>query len=867
MTPRGRSPALIAAVAAVLGCAIVFPSLAAGKSGFDYNGIAHVSWWYNEYNNYDQPAGAATDSRAALAATGVNWAALLVTQYQDSATSTTIAPRVAENKTPTDDSLRFAIQELHGKGVKVMLKPHVDAWNGQWRGEFVPSDVAAWFASYTQFIVHYAQLAQELGVEGMVMGTEFVKLSGSANRDRWVAVIKAIRNVYGGVLAYAANATYPGDEFTSVSFWDEVDLIGLDAYFHLTNSTSPTLAELVSAWTSNSYGENCVAAVQNVASAHQKPIIFTELGYKSVDGANIEPWNYSRYGAYDPEEQRDLYEAAYEVWSPRASFMKGIFWWAWPVPAPGASDLDYNPRGKLAEAVLATWQGGTVSPKFALTATPASPTLSRGGSTTTALTITPSGGFTGTVALAASNLPTGVTAAFSPASTRTTSTLTLTASGASGTGTYAVYVAGTSGALSQQITLLVTVSSQATPSFALATSPASLTINPGGSGTSTVTITSSGGFTGSVALSASSLPAGVTATFNPASTTGSSTLTLAASGASGTGTSTVYVTGASGALSQQTTLLVTVNAPTTPSFALAASPSGLTINPGGSGTSTILITPSGGFTGSVALSASGLPSGVTATLNPASATGSSTLTLAASSTAQVGTATVIVTGTGGGLTRTVVIGLAVGAGADTQAPTAPGVPSASSLTSSSVQLTWSAATDNVAVTGYSLYQQSGASGILVVSSAATSTAVTGLSAQTPYTFYVVARDAAGNTSPASGTVTLTTPTAAPSGGCTVTFQINSQWSTGFTAGMVITNTGTGTLDGWTLSWDFAAGQTVARGWCANFHQSGSQVTVTNIDWNRAMAPGSSVNIGFVGGLPGHSNPVPSTFTLNGVPCG
>src|SRR4029079_12322054 len=138
--------------------------------------------------------------------------------------------------------------------IKVMLKPHVDAVNGQWRGDFNPTNADAWFQSYTQFIVQYAQLAQAEGVEGLVMGTEFKTISGAANRDRWVAVINAIRAVYGGVLTYAANATFPADEFTSVSFWDQLDIIGLDGYFNLTASNNPTVNDLIAAWTSNRFG-------------------------------------------------------------------------------------------------------------------------------------------------------------------------------------------------------------------------------------------------------------------------------------------------------------------------------------------------------------------------------------------------------------------------------------------------------------------------------------------------------------------------------------------------------------------------------------------------------------------------------------
>jgi uncharacterized protein (TIGR03437 family) len=104
------------------------------------------------------------------------------------------------------------------------------------------------------------------------------------------------------------------------------------------------------------YRLDIVAAVTNFYNAHQKPIIFTEIGYKSSAGANTEPWNFSHVGVFDPTEQRNCIDAAFTVWSQWSSWMKGFFWWAWPVPAPQPFDTDYNPRGKPAGDLLRAWQ-------------------------------------------------------------------------------------------------------------------------------------------------------------------------------------------------------------------------------------------------------------------------------------------------------------------------------------------------------------------------------------------------------------------------------------------------------------------------------------------------------------------------------
>jgi subtilase family serine protease len=199
--------------------------------------------------------------------------------------------------------------------------------------------------------------------------------------------------------------------------------------------------------------------------------------------------------------------------------------------------------------------------------------------------------------------------------------------------------------------------------FSVSASPASLTITQGTSGNSTISITAINGFTGSVSLSASGLPAGVTASFGTNPATSTSVLTLTASSTATTGTATVTVTGTSGTLTHTTTINLTVNAAAAPNFSLSASPASLTVTQGTSGNRTITVTPSGGFTGSVTLSASGLPAGVTAAFGTNPATSTSVLTFTASSTATTGTATVTITGTSGTLTHTTTISLTIASSA------------------------------------------------------------------------------------------------------------------------------------------------------------------------------------------------------------
>jgi hypothetical protein len=221
------------------------------------------------------------------------------------------------------------------------------------------------------------------------------------------------------------------------------------------------------------------------------------------------------------------------------------------------------------------------------------------------------------------------------------------------------------GAYDDHDDLIFAVGGTAPADFGIGASPAAASVTQGSTATDTITITPQNGFTGSVALSASGLPTGVTASFSPSSTTGSSTLTFTASSTATTGTKAVTITGTSGSLTHTTTVNLTVNAAAAPNFAIAASPSTATVTQGSAVSDTITITPQNGFTGSVALAASALPSGVTAAFNPASTTSTSTLTLTASSTAPTGTSTVTITGTSGTLTHSTTISLTVNASGGT----------------------------------------------------------------------------------------------------------------------------------------------------------------------------------------------------------
>ena len=301
----------------------------------------------------------------------------------------------------------------------------------------------------------------------------------------------------------------------------------------------------------------------------------------------------------------------------------------------------------------------TEAPGFTLTPSAASLSVVQGSTATDTITVTGTGGFTGAVTLAASGLPSGMTASFGTNPTTGSSVLTLTSSCSSTVGTATITITGTSGTLTASTAISLTLAVPVSGAFTIAPSAATLSVTQGGTATDTITATTAACSSSSVTFAASGLPTGVTAAFSPNPATGSSVLTFTASSSAKVGTSAVSVTGTSGSTSATTTIALTVNTLTPPGFTLAPSATSLSFAQGASGTDTIAVTDAGGFTGAVTLAAAGLPSGVTATFGTNPATGTSAVTFAASSTATTGTSTVTITGTSGTLTASTTIALTV----------------------------------------------------------------------------------------------------------------------------------------------------------------------------------------------------------------
>ncbi len=298
-------------------------------------GISFTGWDSNNiYNSYTSDK-----SLEKLAETGANYVALTTSWFQDDINSTYIYPDM--DKTPTDDSIVHAINKIHSLGMHVMLKPHLRLQNHEWCAYIHFNNEnkwKTWFNSYKNFICHYAKLADEYNVEEFCIGVE---LRGTIDRIEWMDVIKAVRENFSRAIIYAAN----WDSYRDITFWNKLDYIGIDAYFPLTNKMNPDMQDLLNGW------KRWHNDIESYSYRMGKKIIFTEIGYCSQDGTNMEPGNPDISNRIDLQEQADCYNATFITFC-NDNFMKGIFWWEWYADGTGSDDIYYTPHGKPAENII-----------------------------------------------------------------------------------------------------------------------------------------------------------------------------------------------------------------------------------------------------------------------------------------------------------------------------------------------------------------------------------------------------------------------------------------------------------------------------------------------------------------------------------
>ncbi|MDA7502015.1 hypothetical protein N8482_01950 [Chitinophagales bacterium] len=307
------------------------------------------------------PCENASDPKTVLApienVANANWISLVYYQYgsyENGAFDTKLDYSPIDQKWgETDEGLRIMCRNAHEQGLQIMLKPSIwfpeYGWPGDWKGK--ENEWQKWEASLRKFILAAARLAAEEKVELLCFATELK--STIRERPEFIdQLITEIKEIYSGKLCYAAN----WDNYNSIPFWDRMDYIGVDAYFPLDKNNDPSVEELNKAW------EKPIQQLKRFSKKMGKDILFTEYGYKSMNGATWKQWEIENLVGYYPANldiQTNGYQAIFEsLW--QEDWMAGGFLWYWLCyheVSGGPNDEHYSPQNKPAEEVISKYYG------------------------------------------------------------------------------------------------------------------------------------------------------------------------------------------------------------------------------------------------------------------------------------------------------------------------------------------------------------------------------------------------------------------------------------------------------------------------------------------------------------------------------
>ncbi len=288
---------------------------------------------------------------------GASHVAIVVQAQMTETTSSTLSTQGGESTSMTE--LKRVIGLAEELSLKVILFPIIwldQRGEGEWRGTLAPRDLNRWWISYEEWITTLAVLAEKHKVSMLSIGSELSSLE--SDEGRWRAMIRRLRSSYSGLMTYSAN----WDHFDQVGFWDQLDMIGLTAYYPLATPQSilrkrerssshskPRLRvnSMRSRWSLVRLG-----LIEWLEKHHpQRSIFFTELGYPSQVGGAEKPWHYLQSAEVDLDIQRDAFIAFRETWREDKRLRGVNIWNIWGLGGP--HDAWYTIRGKPASKEVA----------------------------------------------------------------------------------------------------------------------------------------------------------------------------------------------------------------------------------------------------------------------------------------------------------------------------------------------------------------------------------------------------------------------------------------------------------------------------------------------------------------------------------
>ncbi len=298
-----------------------------------------------------------------LLSTNIEWVTLVPFGWQENYDTETIGRKDTDyTKWNRRDTMYIEkVERLKSKGFHIMIKPHIwmSTSSGKWRSDISQKTEAGWqrwSESYRQFILHYARMCEIVNADLFCIGTE-LHTTVNEHPEFWSQLITDARKIYSGKITYAANWN---KEMTDVTFWDQLDYIGIQAYFPLTQKNQPSVRNLKRGWKKH------IKEIEGLYKKYNKPVLFSELGYKSTEDSGIEPWLWpdNLKGLYKKvcfKTQANCYEAFFQTFWDKEWFA-GVHFWQWQTShgrkkskKEERKNISFTPQNKPAENIMTKW--------------------------------------------------------------------------------------------------------------------------------------------------------------------------------------------------------------------------------------------------------------------------------------------------------------------------------------------------------------------------------------------------------------------------------------------------------------------------------------------------------------------------------
>ena len=303
--------------------------------------------------------------------TNSNWIGLVPEATLDRETLRLIPDQENDHWGNTIEAQIQAIHLAKEAGLKIFIKPHIildkrkiskskgilDKTNGaSWRGDLKAEHEADWDTfedSYESYILKLAHLADSLEVELFSIGTEMREFV-IERPQFWRVLISKVRDIYSGKITYCAN----WDEYDKVKFWSQLDYIGIDAYFPVNRSKTPTVKKTMKKW------KPIKKKLKKLSSLYKKKTLLTEFGYRNVSYSGHKPWIHDDGKAErNDKAQTNLYEAFFRTfWND--DWIAGGFSWNWQQNI--VSDTDFTIQNKPALSIIQKWYAQETYPKYSI---------------------------------------------------------------------------------------------------------------------------------------------------------------------------------------------------------------------------------------------------------------------------------------------------------------------------------------------------------------------------------------------------------------------------------------------------------------------------------------------------------------------